>query len=91
MSNFTAPIPPAPDCPVCGAKPLADHIKGCVHLSVLRTSAYPQVLDDNGLPWYLNTIRSLQDENAMLKVKTEQKDEVSVQPSNNSNNENENE
>jgi hypothetical protein len=50
-----APAPPAA-CPSCGAQPGKDHAKDCPVLSVVRAQHYPEVIDDNGSPWYLNAI-----------------------------------
>lgn len=55
-------------CAVCGAKSLADHVKGCVHLSCLRVAAFPSLLDDNGIDWKDNLIRKLQAENLEIRL-----------------------
>ncbi len=65
MTGLT--IQPPPPCHVCGAIASANHVKGCGWLSCLRASAYPRVLDDNGIEWSQNLISKLQGENDALQ------------------------
>ncbi len=41
-------------------------------LSAMRAQAYPEILGDNGLPWYNNVIDKLQDENKRLAESLEE-------------------
>lgn len=63
------PIPDPPPCRACGVKVGDNHEKGCAWLSCLRASAYPRILDDNGMEWEYNRLRQLETENAALKAK----------------------
>lgn len=63
------PIPEPPPCHVCGVKAGENHKKDCVWLSCLRASAYPRILDENGVEWEYNHIKKLEAENAALKAK----------------------
>lgn len=50
------PPGPPPPCSCCGAEPLTDHAENCNVLQALR-STWPEVVDRNGMPWYLNYIK----------------------------------
>ena len=65
--DLSKPIPPAPNCHVCDAPAGEDHAKGCNWLAAMRAQEYPQVLGDNGQPWYMNAISKLQKENDFLR------------------------
>ena len=47
-------LPPEP-C-ICGAEPLSPHAKDCSFLAAMRAQVFPDVLDDNGRPWYMNRL-----------------------------------
>lgn len=65
MTELTIGMPPP--CHVCGAKAGENHVKECAWLSCLRASAYPSILDENGLEWETNLISKLQRENKYLR------------------------
>lgn len=56
-----------PPCPACGQPAGALHNIGCAALAAMRAQAYPEVLEQNGLPWYANTIARLTEEIEELK------------------------
>lgn len=63
MNDKLSTILRIPNCHVCNAKAGENHVKDCLWLSCLRASAYPRILDDNGVEWEQNLINRLQREN----------------------------
>lgn len=56
-----------PDCVCCKAKAGEAHEDGCNQLAAIKAQAYPEVLDNTGLPWHIGTIHKLQNDTKTLK------------------------
>jgi len=73
-SSFLGYMAPK-SCECCGSEPLADHKEDCNILRAMRAQAYPNILDNNGLPWWQNMITSQQEEIQRLRAKLEENNE----------------